>query len=83
VATVAFLSACNESAKPPTHTPLPPIPSDIQSCLKGAGVKLPDRAITVGEAERLWGQDRLRIVIMRRCGGRLIAWYEELRANWK
>jgi hypothetical protein len=84
VATVAFLAACNESApKPPAHTPLPPIPADIQACLKGAGVKIPDRALTVGEVERLWGQDRLRIVVMRRCGGRLIAWYEELRANWK
>jgi hypothetical protein len=82
-ATVVFLAGCVESSKPPAHTPLPPIPADIQACLKGAGVKIPDRALTVGEVERLWGQDRLRIVVMRRCGGRLVAWYEELRANWK
>jgi hypothetical protein len=83
VATVVFLAGCNASDKPPAHTPLPPIPADIQACLKGAGVTIPDRPLTVGEVERLWGQDRLRIVVMRRCGGRLIAWYEELRANWK
>jgi hypothetical protein len=46
-------------------------------------VTIPDRELTVGEVERLWAQDRLRIVIMRKCGVRIVAWYEHLRATWR
>jgi hypothetical protein len=83
VAMAGFLSACNESVRPPAHTPLPPIPADLQACFKASGVNLPDRALTVGEVEKLWAQDRLRIAVMRRCGTRLVAWYSELRAKWQ
>jgi hypothetical protein len=77
------LSACVESVSPPPATPLPPLPTELKSCLRGAGVTIPDRELTVGEVEKLWGQDRLRIVIMRKCGLRIVAWYQHLRANWK
>jgi hypothetical protein len=80
---VTALTGCVNSSKPPPATPLPPLPTDLKSCLKGAGVNIPDRALTVGEVEKLWVKDRLRIVIMRKCGVRVVAWYEHLRANWK
>jgi hypothetical protein len=46
-------------------------------------VTIPDRELTVGEVERLWAKDRLRIVVLRKCGLRIVAWFEYLRANWK
>jgi hypothetical protein len=80
---MGFLAGCVESTKPPAHTPLPQIPADLRACFKASGVTIPARALTVGEVERLWGQDRLRIAVLRRCGARTLRWYTDLRANWK
>lgn len=46
-------------------------------------VEIPDRALTVGDVERLWKTDRVRVVVMQRCGGRLIALYDQLRRTWR
>jgi hypothetical protein len=81
--TALALTGCVESNSPPPATPLPPLPTELKSCLKGAGVTIPDRELTVGEVETLWAKDRLRIVIMRKCGVRVVAWYEHLRATWR
>jgi hypothetical protein len=83
VLTALALTACVESVSPPPATPLPPLPTELKSCLRGAGVTIPDRELTVGEVERLWAKDRLRIVVLRKCGLRIVAWFEYLRANWK
>jgi hypothetical protein len=83
VLTGAALTACVGSSNPPPATPLPPLPIDLKSCLKGAGVPIPSRALTVGEVERLWAQDRLKIVVLRKCGTRLVSWYDRLRATWR
>jgi hypothetical protein len=80
---VTGLSACNEFAERPPATPLPPLPVELKSCLKGAGVTIPDRELTVGEVEKLWAQDRLKIVVMRKCGARVVSWYATLRATWR
>jgi hypothetical protein len=81
--TALALTACVESASPPPATPLPPLPTELKSCLKGAGVTIPDRELTVGEVEKLWAQDRLKIVVMRKCGARVVSWYATLRATWR
>lgn len=77
-----LLAGCDESSSPPASTPLPEIPADIRACFAGV-VDVPDRALTYGEVERLWKSDRVRAVVMRRCGLRLVAFYEELRATWR
>lgn len=77
------LVACDESDSPPASTPLPPIPAELRTCLAGAGVEIPDGPLTVGQVERLWKQDRLRIVAMRQCGTRLLAFYDDLRRSWR
>jgi hypothetical protein len=77
------LTGCVSSSSPPPATLLPPLPTELRSCLKGAGVTIPDRALTVGEVEKLWAKDRLKIVVMRKCGARLVRWYDHLRANWR
>lgn len=81
VLTGILLAGCETSTSPVGQ--LPTVPADIQTCFrKGAGV-LPDKALTVFEVESLWKQDRVRIAVMQRCGNRMIAWYNELRAGWK
>jgi hypothetical protein len=81
--TALALTGCVESASQPPATPLPPLPVELKSCLKGAGVTIPDRELTVGEVEKLWAQDRLKIVVMRKCGARVVSWYATLRATWR
>jgi hypothetical protein len=83
-----LLSACDDDYQ--LQTPqqrqvkyLPPIPADIQTCLRQSGITLPNRQLTVAEVEKLWKQDRLRIVVMRSCGDRLLAWYAVLRKHWR
>ena len=80
-----LLNACDESDRPPVpaSTPLPAVPADIRACFAGAGVDIPRRALTVGDVERLWKQDRLRAVVMQRCGTRLIAFYDQVRRSWR
>lgn len=53
----------------------PVVPADIQKCFEGGPIKLPARALTAGEVESLWGNDRIRIVVLQKCGKRFIAWY--------
>lgn len=78
------LAACDQSVNAlPPSTQLPPMPADLRACLERSGVDIPDRALTVAEVERLWKQDRLRIVVMRNCGRRVIAWYDDLRKGWR
>lgn len=81
VATALLLAGCDPQGAPAQE--LPPLPADIVACLKQSGVEIPKRALTVADVERLWKTDRLRIVVMRNCGARAIAWYGELRARWK
>ena len=78
-----LLAGCEESDKPPPATVLPAIPADIRSCFARSGAVIPDREMTVGEVETLWKQDRAFGRAMKRCGKRLIAWYDDLRARWK
>ena len=80
--TAMLLTACEEFGSPPATTQLPPIPEDIRTCFVGV-VDIPDRALTVGDVERLWKTDRVRSIIMRRCGLRVLTFYDELRANWR
>lgn len=76
-----LLTGCVESAKPPASTPLPDIPTDIRTCFVGV-VEIPPGRLTVGDVEKLWKIDRVRSIAMRRCGTRLIAYYDQLRRSW-
>jgi len=49
-------------------------PADLQHCFRDA-VGIPDRAPTVSEVEELWKQDRIRLIVNKRCGERMQAWY--------
>jgi 4-hydroxyphenylpyruvate dioxygenase-like putative hemolysin len=49
-------------------------PADLQHCFRDA-VGIPDRAPTVSEAEELWKQDRIRLIVNKRCGERMQTWY--------
>lgn len=81
IAAVLVVAGCDPQGAPAQE--LPPLPADIVACLKASGVDIPKRALTVQDVERLWKTDRLRIVVMRNCGARAIAWYSDLRARWK
>jgi hypothetical protein len=62
------------------NTTLPPVvPADIQACFQAGPVKIPLRALTAGEVEALWGDDRIRIVVMKKCGARFLSWYDAIR----
>ena len=49
-------------------------PADLQHCFRDA-VGIPDRAPTVSEVEELWKQDRIRLIVNKRCGERMQTWY--------
>jgi hypothetical protein len=53
---------------------LPYPPADLQHCFCDA-VGIPDRAPTVSEVEELWKQDRIRLIVNKRCGERMQACY--------
>ena len=75
------LAACGPSEQTvPSQLPHPP--ADIQSCFRSA-VGLPDKDLTIAEVEALWKVDRYRLAVNKRCGVRLLQWYESLRVNWK
>lgn len=78
-----FLVGCTDENGPTPTTKLPPVPADLQKCFRESGVVVSDRDLTVADVESLWKIDRFRIVVMRKCGQRLIAWYDELRVNWR
>jgi hypothetical protein len=75
------LAGCVTSGNPPPSVmaQLPVVPADIQKCFQGGPVNIPARALTAGEVEVLWGNDRVRIAVMKKCGARFMAWYESLR----
>jgi hypothetical protein len=59
-------------------------PADIQACFRTNGpVKVPQKALTVAEVESLWKEDRVRAVVLRKCGSRFLAWYNDLQRGWK
>lgn len=75
------LAACGPSDKV-TPGQLPFAPADLQGCFRSA-VGIPDKALTVAEVESLWKQDRVRLIVNKRCGERMQAWYSALQADWK
>lgn len=77
-----LLAAC-EHSESPTPSKLPPVPADIQLCFRQSLPEIPLKALTVAEVEALWKIDSIRLVVLQRCGNRLIAWYGQLRARWK
>lgn len=83
--TLLLLGACGKSVEPPAppETQLPPAPAEIIACLHQQGIEIPERALTEGEVERLWGDDRRILGALGRCGLRFVAWYDELRVNWR
>ena len=63
---------------------LPTVPADIQACFRTNGpVKVPHKALTVAEVESLWKEDRVRAVVLRKCGQRFQAWYDDLQKRWR
>lgn len=76
-----LLAGCVTSGSDTAGQALPYAPADLQSCFREA-VGIPDRALKVSEVEALWKQDRVRLVVNKRCGERMQAWYAELQKNW-
>lgn len=67
-----------------TSGPLPTVPADIQACFRTNGpVKVPQKALTIAEVESLWKEDRIRAVVLRKCGSRFLGWYTALQKDWK
>lgn len=77
-----LLGGCNPSGTSPSGS-LPTVPADIQACFRKAAVTIPDRALSVADVESLWKQDRIRLVAMRNCGNRFLAWYSDLQRDWR
>lgn len=77
-----LLGGCNPPGTSPSGS-LPTVPADIQACFRKAAVTIPDRALSVADVESLWKQDRIRLVAMRNCGNRFLAWYSDLQRDWK
>jgi transposase len=59
------------------------MPPETQKCLRGKGVDIPDKDLTVEQVERLWKQDRKTIVALDACGARSIKAYDELSRRWR
>lgn len=79
---LSLLSGCGPDGATVSGS-LPPVPADIQQCFRVGVSKVPPRALTIAEVESLWKIDRIKNVVMQRCGNRFIAWYDSLRVNWK
>lgn len=62
---------------------LPPVPTDIKTCFREAGIVVPHKDLTQAEIESLWKNDRLRLKVQNKCGKRFLTWYEDLRSKWK
>ena len=80
--TLLLLAACGPSDRSSSTSAPPPVPADIQTCFRAAA-GIPEKALTAGDVESLWKIDRVRVAVNARCGGRLLAWYEDLRKNWR
>jgi hypothetical protein len=77
-----LLAACQQPAT--VSGQLPTVPADIQACFRTNGpVKVPQKALTVAEVESLWKEDRVRAVVLRKCGDRFLAWYGDLQKRWQ
>lgn len=59
----------------PSPVAAPEVPADLRLCFVGL-TDVPDRALTAGDVERLWKDDRKRAAAMARCGRRLLAWID-------
>jgi hypothetical protein len=73
------LTACGEKKAPPVIVIKPnliEIPADLRACVAVSGVKIPQRALTVAEVERLWKDDRVRFAVVRGCFRRALAFYD-------
>lgn len=80
---VLALAGCTTDGSSVTGS-LPTVPADIQTCFRTNGpVKVPQKALTIAEVESLWKEDRVRQVVLRKCGDRFLNWYNGLRKNWK
>jgi len=76
------LAGCGDRISLPAAS-LPNAPLDLRQCFNRSVGKLPNRSLTVAEVERAWKSDRLRAVVMQRCGKRFVAWYGALQGGWK
>jgi hypothetical protein len=77
-----LLAGCNPPGS--VTSTLPMAPADIQACFRThSPVKVPRKALTVAEVESLWKEDRVRAVVLRKCGTRFLSWYEALQRGWK
>ncbi len=81
--TVLLLAACGPSDRAAPSAGLPPPPADLRACLARAPAEVPERALSVGDVERGWKEDRRIQAAVRGCGQRLAAWYEDLRKGWR
>jgi hypothetical protein len=80
--TLMLLGGCVTSGSD-SASQLPPVPADIQTCFRASSTTVPDRALTAYDVESLWKSDRVKFIVMKKCGNRFLSWYESLRANWK
>ena len=80
-AVAMLLAGCQPPAT--VQGSLPTVPADIQTCFRGGPTKVPQKALTVAEVESLWKEDRVRQVVMRKCGERFLAWYSDLQKRWR
>lgn len=80
IAAALALAGCQPAT---TQGELPTVPSDIQVCFRSGPVKVPVKSLTIAEVESLWKQDRIRTVVMQKCGQRFLAWYDDLQKRWQ
>lgn len=77
-------TACVKRAAPPppvivVKPTLIEIPADLRACVETSGVRIPKGPLTVAQVVALWKDDRIRIVILRNCARRALAFYDAQR----
>ena len=60
-------------------TILPDIPVDLLTCYKNTTTWPENKALTVGEVEKLWKTDRLSLIKLNDCYKRLVIIYGEAK----
>lgn len=87
VVLLLLLTGCAAPAVHVENTPprsgMPAVPVDVRQCFNAALGAVPERDMSVAEVETAWKSDRVRFAVMRRCGKRFLAWYDDLRARWR
>ena len=79
-----LLAGCvTDATVPSLLSKLPPPPADIARCFNQSIGVTPARDLSVEQVERAWKSDRLRFVVIQRCGQRFNSWYASLRRKWK